>query len=132
MSLRLHRKNRTLTGVRRISSTKSRVELELTCIGYRDLLTIANYYEHDYDIEFSEILLNAGADPTIELQGRVSLVFGMALQGNRKVRKPHLLHRTSSLVGHIGQKFCTSSFIYHPIRFFRHADLQGKPHRGFL
>lgn len=75
----------------RISSTKSRVELELTCTRYRDVLNIASYHEHDHGIEFSEILLHAGADPTIELQGRVSLVFGKALQGDTKVRKLHLL-----------------------------------------
>ncbi|RFN43296.1 hypothetical protein FIE12Z_12486 [Fusarium flagelliforme] len=61
--------------------------------GQTDLLTISCAYRHD--IVFPELLLCAGADPTIELEGHPILVHDMTLKTGIKARS--VLHRILSI-----------------------------------
>ncbi|KAF5723497.1 hypothetical protein FMUND_1821 [Fusarium mundagurra] len=60
-------------------------------------LTIA--YDHGYDVNFSEVLLCAGADPTVDLKGHPRLVNVLAFAAHIEPR--NILHRT----------FCISPFV---------------------
>ncbi|KAF5568810.1 hypothetical protein FPHYL_2617 [Fusarium phyllophilum] len=56
-------------------------------------------YKHRYDISFSEVLLCAGADPTVDLKGRLILVNILASLAHIQTR--NILYRT----------FCISPFV---------------------
>ncbi|CAG7559085.1 unnamed protein product [Fusarium equiseti] len=87
--------------------------------GQTDPLTISCAYRHD--IVFPELLLCAGADPTIELEGHSILVHGKTLETGIKVRKPLTIWKMLIVGTYRPEVFYTASYpsaplLVHPLQ----------------